>query len=313
METKALIAASALLCTALAAHAEQYPNGNITTLVPYPAGGGTDTGARIAAPSLEKALGQKIIIKNVAGAGGTVGATELAESKGDGYTIGFMPIGPMATQPHIRKVKYTTDSFQPICRMVDDPLAVLVGPDAYKDFASFREAATGSRPLLSAGPAPGSMPHIAQVALAEKLGTKFTYVPHKSGALTSKSLLSGKVNLATEMASFGGRFGLQTLAVLGEKRHPAFPDIPSLTELGGPTLNYSIWMGLFASASTPPAIVEKLSAACETATRDPDYIQRAKDGKRFVSFLNHTEFTSFYKAHFVELGEVMAKAGLVKK
>ena len=301
------------LATALGAtgaFADDFPNKTLTMVVPFAAGGGTDTGARIAAASLEKALGKTIVVTNVEGAGGSVGVTSVADAAPDGYTIGFFPIGPMATQPHARKVQYTTDSFTPICRLVNDPIAVLVGPDKFKSYEEMKAAIEAGDTLLSAGPAPGSMPNIAQHALANSLGAKFQYVPFQGGNLVAQALLAGKVDVSTEMASFADRFGLQRLAILGDNRHPAFPDTPSLTELGGPSLNFSIWQGVYAPAGLPEDVTAKLTEACKTAAESEEYRQRVKDAGAQVDYLNSEDFTAFYKAQFEMLGKVMADAGL---
>ena len=303
---------AALAMCASSASAQDYPSKPITVIVPFSAGGGTDTGARIAEPSMEAFLGGELVLKNVPGAGGTIGTTELANANPDGYTIGWMPIGPMASQPHLRKVSYTTDSFVPICRLTNDPMAVLVNPGSYGSLDEMVEAAKGGGELLTAGPPPGSMPHVAQLALAQAMDLNFKYVPHEGGSAMAKSLLGGKVNLSTEMASFTERFGLEALAVLGEERHPAFPDTPSLTELGGPTLNYSIWMGFFAPAGTPADVVEKLSAACQQTASHDEYLARAADAKRNIGFLNSGDFTEFYVSQFNQAGDLLESAGLKK-
>ena len=100
-------------------------------------------------------------MRNISGAGGTVGATQLASARPDGYTIGFMPIGTMTTQPHLRKVAYNADSWAPICRLVKDPMSVLVAPNSgMNSMKDVIARSTGGKQLRSAGPPPGSLPHI---------------------------------------------------------------------------------------------------------------------------------------------------------
>ena len=115
----ALIAAAGF---AFAADAADFPSRPVTIIVPFAAGGGTDITTRTLAGPMAEALGAEIVVKNTAGAGGTIGAAETARAKADGYTIGMMPVGPMTTQPHLRELPYDPDDFDYICQAYSDPL-----------------------------------------------------------------------------------------------------------------------------------------------------------------------------------------------
>ena len=308
-----MLAGASLAVAASAAIAADYPSKTITMIVPYAAGGGTDTVARIAVPGLEKALSAKIVVKNVTGAGGTIGASELAASTADGYTIGFMPIGTMTTQPHLRKVPYNGDSWSPICRLVKDPMSVLVAPDSkIKSMDDLIAMSTNGNQLKSAGPPPGSLPHIGQAALASAYGMDLKYVPHEGGAAVAKSLLGGQVDVFTDLAGNAEKFGLINLALLGKERHPQFPDLPTTKELGGPELDYSIWFGMFAPRGTPDEVLTILSEACGSMAATPDYLKAMSDAKRSVAYMGTSEFAAFFKQQYEQNGDLLKAIGMSK-
>ena len=293
--------------------AGSFPEKSITMVVPFAAGGGTDNVARLAAPGLEEELGQSIIIQNIAGAGGTVGASALASSDSDGYTLGFMPIGTMTTQPHLRKVAYNADSWEPVCRLVDDPMSVLVAPDSgMTSLDDVIAASSGGKQLRSAGPPPGSLPHIAQAALANAYGLDFKYVPHEGGGATARSLLGGQVDIFVDLAGNAKKFGLVNLALLGSDRHPVFPDLPTTGELGGHALNYSIWFGIFAPAGTPDAVMTRLADACAKLAASPKYRKKMANANRWVAYLGRDDFTKFFREQYQNNGSLLNAIGLKK-
>ena len=124
-----VFAAIGILLCASAASAE-YPDRTINVLVPFGAGGGTDVPARFFALEMEEILGQNIVVSNVEGAGGTVGATQLSQAEGDGYSLGFMPVGTMTTQPHLKKTSYNADSWTPVCMVSQGPFYLVVAEDS---------------------------------------------------------------------------------------------------------------------------------------------------------------------------------------
>ncbi len=305
---------AAIVLSASPAATQEYPTKALTMIVPFAAGGGTDTVARIAVPELEATLGQKIVVKNVAGAGGTVGASELAASSNDGYTIGFMPIGTMTTQPHLRSVPYDADSWSPICRLVKDPMSVLVAPDsAITSFEQLIAASSNGNQLKSAGPPPGSLPHIGQAALANAYGLDLKYVPHEGGAAVAKSILGGQVDVFVDLAGNAEKFGLVNLAMLGADRHPQFPDLPTTQELvDGPVLDYSIWFGMFAPAGTSDEVMMALSQACGDMAAKDSYLAAMSDAKRSVAYMGSEEFTAFFREQYENNGSLLAAIGMKK-
>ena len=152
-----------------------YPEKSIEVLVPFNAGSGPDASFRMLQPELEEILGQPLVVRNVGGAGGTVGAAQFATQAADGYYLAFMPVGTTTTQPHLRDVAYDDTSFEPICMTIQDPMAVSVSPDAGIDSMDGLIAKAGEGTVTAGGPPPGSLPHIGQAAVAAAYGIDFKY------------------------------------------------------------------------------------------------------------------------------------------
>ena len=169
-----------LVLTASTAFAE-YPERTINMLVPFGAGGGTDVPARFFAAEMEGILGQNIVVSNVEGAGGTVGATQLSQAEPSGYNLGFLPVGTTTTQPHLKRTSYDADSWIPICMVSQGPFYLVVAEDSsIKTVDDYIAMANGDG-LKFAGAGPGSMAHVAQLTLDNKLGVTTQYIPTKGG------------------------------------------------------------------------------------------------------------------------------------
>ena len=290
----------------------EYPEKPIDVLVPFGGGSGPDASFRMLQPDLEEILGQPMVVRNVGGAGGTVGAAQFAGHAKDGYKLGFMPVGTTTTQPHLRKVPYSDKSFAPICMTIQDPMAVGVSPDSGLNSLGDLINKAKSGTVTSGGPPPGSLPHIGQAALAAAYGVNFKYVPHKGGHGAAKSILGGKVDVLVDPLGSTLNYGLKPLAVLNGERLPAAPDVPTIDELGGKPLRYSIWFGLFAPAGTPEQILDKLGQACEAATKTERYKRTVKKSGRTPRFMNRAEFTAFFAQQYKDNAALLEVVGLKK-
>src|SRR5690606_31316143 len=153
-------------------------------------------------------------------------------------------------QPHLRPLPYGKDSFEPICMIANTPAAVTVAPDSPYQTMEELIAAAADGIVVAVGPAPGSLPHIVQGAVAKSYGVNFTYLPSGGGGKAATSVLGGEATLSTDAYSAGNSFGLRTLAVLADERVAALPDVPTLKELGH-DVSLSVWFGAFAPAGTP--------------------------------------------------------------
>lgn len=305
-------AALAATVIALPATAE-YPDKDIRLIVPYGAGGGTDTAARLIQPHLEKVLGANLIVVNMPGAGGTIGATKFALEKPDGYTLAFLPAGTAVVQPHLRKLQYNETSFEPVCRTIQEPVAIMVGPGSeYTTLEKLIKAAKAGK-VSAAGSAPGSFPHIGAVLVEKNYGVKIKYVPHEGGAKSARSVLGGQVDMLVDNIGLATKFGIKPVAVLSDKRAKSMPDVPTIDELGGPPIRLSIWWGLFAPAGTSRTVLDRLSSACAEAATSSAYVDSVKAANKTPNFLGADKFKSLFLDQYKANATLFQEIGLKKK
>jgi tripartite-type tricarboxylate transporter receptor subunit TctC len=250
------------------AWAQNYPAKPVTLVIPFPPGGGTDTGGRILAEQLSKKWGQPVVVENKGGAAGQIGADLVAKAKPDGYTLLLGNIGTQAINPSLYpKMPYDPDTaFAPISLVAELPLAMMVNPSVpaktANEFIALAKSKPGQFSYSSAGP--GGAPHLAAEMFKDQTGTFILHVPYRGGGPAIADLLAGHVQLSfmTVLEASGhikaGK--LRALAVTGDKRVSALPDVPALNEQVLPGFNAISWLGLLAPAGTPPALVEKISS-----------------------------------------------------
>ena len=258
-----------LLALSTAAFAQgAFPSRPVTLVVPFPPGGGTDTGARIVAQKLGAKWGQTVIVENKGGAAGMIGADMVAKAKPDGYTILMGNIGTQAINPSLyKKMPYDpAGAFAPITLVAELPLAMMVNPAVAaktpKEFIALAKSQPGKLSYSSSGA--GGAPHLAAEMFKEATGSFILHVPYRGGGPAIGDLLAGHVQLSfmTVLEASGhikaGK--LRALAVTGAHRVPALPDVPTLAEAALPGFNSISWIGLLAPAGTPRELVEKISA-----------------------------------------------------
>ena len=258
------------------AHAQAYPSRPVTIVVPFPPGGGTDTGARILAEQLSKRWGQAVLVENKGGAAGQIGADQVAKAKPDSYMLLLGNIGTQAINPSLyRKLPYNPDkAFAPISLVAELPLAMMVNPavpaKTPAEFIALAKARPGQLNYSSAGA--GGAPHLAAEMFKDRTGTFIVHVPYRGGGPALADLLAGQVQLSflTVLEASGqiktGK--LRALAVTGERRVPALPDVPTLAETVLPGFNAISWLGLLAPAGTPPEIIDKVAADVRSVLAD---------------------------------------------
>ena len=265
-----LAGAAALPLAALAQSA--FPQRAITLVVPFVAGGGTDSIARDIAKNMADRLGQPVIIENKGGAGGAIGADAVAKAKADGYTLLFATstfATNAATEP---KLPYDPiKDFAPVAMIGRGPLLVVASQQLGVKTIAQLIAAAKARPqglnFCSAGN--GSINHLAGEMFRQKAGLDMTHVPFKGSGPATVELLAGRIDLffSTVPTIFSHvRDGkLPVLAVTSAKRSRLFPDVPTLAESGMPGFDVSTWWGVLAPAKTPAAIVDALNQAVNDA------------------------------------------------
>ncbi len=261
---------AALLCAALNAVAQTaaFPTRPVTLVVPFPPGGGTDTGARIVAQKLAAKWGQQVIVENKGGAAGSIGADLVAKSKPDGYTILMGNIGTQAINPSLyKKLPYDPDkAFAPISLVAELPLAMMVNPQVpaktAKEFIAYAKSKPGQLSYSSSGA--GGAPHLAAEMFKLATGSFIVHVPYRGGGPAVQDLIAGHVQLSfmTVLEASGhikaGK--LRALAVTSARRVSALAEVPTLAEAAVPGFDSISWIGLLAPAGTPREIVEKISA-----------------------------------------------------
>lgn len=311
------LAALAVTGTALA----DYPEKPVTIIVPFAAGGPTDKVARDLAEALRKPLGATLVIENVGGAGGTLGATKVAKAAPDGYTLLLHHIG-MATSPALyRTLQYKTlDDFEYLGLINEVPMTVIgrtsLPATNYADLAKWLEANRGKINLANAGL--GSASHLCGLLFQQSVKIDMTTVPYKGTAPAMTDLLGGQVDLmcdqTTNTTSQIESGKVKAFAVTTSKRlgTPALAKLPTLDESGLKGFNVTIWHGLYAPKGTPKAVLDKVNAALKTALKDAEFDKREQAlGAVIVtdSRVNPAEHKKFVEAEINKWGPVIKAAG----
>jgi tripartite-type tricarboxylate transporter receptor subunit TctC len=266
------------------AHAQTYPTKTITMIVPFAAGGPTDTVARLVAQSMGNKLKQQIIIENVGGAGGTIGAARVAKAAPDGYTLFMHHIGHATAPSLYRKLPYNAQTdFEPIGLVTDVPMTIVARKDFpardFKEFLAYIKANKDKVTYANAGV--GSASHLCGMLFMTAIGTDLTTVPYKGTGPAMNDLLGGQVDFmcdqTTNTTSQIKSGKIKAYGVTTKTRLPNMPDLPTLNEAGLPGFEVAVWHGLYAPKGTPKQVVDTLSSALQTALKDPNVKQRFAD------------------------------------
>jgi tripartite-type tricarboxylate transporter receptor subunit TctC len=275
-----LAAAAALLLPALAS-AQSYPDRTVSMVVPFAAGGPTDTVARLIAESMSRELGQQIIVENVGGAGGTLGAARVAKAEPDGYTVLLHHIGQATSASLYRKLPYNprTD-FASIGLVTDVPMTLVSRADFEPaDGKALVDYIKANGDKISYGNAGiGSASHLCGMMLMNALQVQMTTIPYKGTGPAMTDLLGGQIDLlcdqTTNTTSHIKAGKIKAYAVTTPARLAALPDVPTTEEIGIPGFQVAVWHALYAPKGTPPEAIDKLSAALKVALKDPKVVER---------------------------------------
>jgi tripartite-type tricarboxylate transporter receptor subunit TctC len=256
--------------------AQAYPTKVITIIVPFAAGGPTDTVTRLLAQSMGKTLGQQIIVENVGGAGGTIGATRAAKAAPDGYTLLLHHIGMATSVTLYRKLPYdAVADFEPIGLITDVPMTLVAKKDfPAKDLTELIAYVKRERAKVSyANAGLGAASHLCGMLFMSAIQTDLTTVPYKGTAPAMNDLLGGQVDFmcdqTTNTTSQIKAGKIKVYGVTTRKRVPSLPAVPTLHEAGLPEFEVAIWHGLYAPRGTAKPIVDKLAGALQQALQDP--------------------------------------------
>lgn len=311
-----------LAAASLALAAQAYPDKSITIVVPFAAGGPTDKVARDFAEALRKPLnGATIVIENVGGAGGTLGAAKVAKAAPDGHTLLLYHIG-MATSPALyRNLPYKTlDDFEYLGMINDVPMTLIGRPtlpaNNYPELLKWLEANKGKVNLANAGL--GAASHLCGLLFQQAVKIDMTTVPYKGTAPAMTDLLGGQVDLLCDQTTnTSGQIEagkVRAFAVTTSKplTTPALAKLPTLDEAGLKGFNLTIWHGLYAPKGTPKAVQEQLNAALRAALKDPEFIKRQEALGAVVvtdARLAPAEHKKFVAAEIDKLGVAIKAAG----
>ena len=301
------------------AQAGSFPEKDLTLVVPWAAGGGTDTLARTLAKNAKQYFGVYLNVVNRVGGTGAVGMNSVAISKPDGYTIGVITFHLSAYRlMGLAELSYR--DFDLIALLNRSPAGISVRADSpfktLKDLVEYAKANPGVVTVGHAGP--GQAWHLAAAALAQKLKLKFTYVPFDGAAPTRTSLVGGHISVATtgmdEVLQFYKTKQVRILAVNNVTRHPAFPDVPTLAEAGYPMENPVLdWRGLGVAKGTPPEVLKVLRDGFRKAAQDRDYVKLMDDLALPRAYLEHDKFGEFLAEIEKTLEPTLGLVGLLKK
>lgn len=271
-------------CTGAAVAQDAYPANPIRLIVPFAPGGSTDLVGRLIAEYVGKNLGQAVVVENKAGAGGALGAEQIARAKADGYTLGMATVSTHGSNPAIYSdLKYDArKDFAPISNVMGVPSVFAVHPNipakTMPEFIELAKAEPGKYSFASPGVA--SLGHANIENFMMLSGIELLHVPYRGAGPALNDALAGQVDAITDNLSstlphlLEGR--LRPLAVLGAERSEVLPEVPTYTELGFAEMGTGGWFGLVAPAGTPREIIDRVNAAVQEAAKDPSFQERAR-------------------------------------
>jgi tripartite-type tricarboxylate transporter receptor subunit TctC len=300
------------------AAAQNYPTKTIRVIVPYPAGGATDFFARLVFPKMGEALGQSVVVENRPGAGTAIGASEVARSAPDGYTLLLGDAGTYAFNPTLyKKLSYDpTKDFAPVSLTGRFALILAVNPATpAKSVQEFVAAAKSQPGKINYGaPGPGSPIHLAMEFFKQRAGLDMTPIPYKGGADAMNDLLGGRISaMFLDIASGlpqikGGK--LRPLAVASAKRVAALPDLPTIGESGYPGFEAWAWQGFVAPAKTPRPVVMRLNGEFAKVLSDPTIKQRLSESGFEPQTSTPEEFSSYMKSEIAKWAKVIRESNV---
>ena len=292
-----------ILSGVVASFAQDYPTKPITLMVPWAAGGGTDTGARILAAVTEKKVGQPIIVVNKVGAGSQVGLTELARAKSDGYYLGFpsLPAANTIILDPERKAAFDVDSFLPIINQVLDPGLIWVKADSpYKSVKDLLDDAK-KRPGQVRASTTGILgdDHLAILMMEKAAGVNFRIVHFEGGAQQFTATLGGQVDVSFD--NVGSvvtkiRAGqVRGLAVMDKQRSKFIPDVPTLAEVGFPNIISSSTRGIMGPKGIPEPVVKKIQEIFLAGIKDPEHVEKMEKVGLALLPMMGAEYAKYFK------------------
>jgi tripartite-type tricarboxylate transporter receptor subunit TctC len=296
--------------------AQPYPQRPVRVIVPVSAGGGVDTIARIVSDQLSMAMGERFVVDNRTGAGGTIGVEIAAHATPDGHTL-LVSSSSLVTNAAVQSVRYDPiKDFQPVTKLTSNPYMVVTGASypaaSLKDLIAAAKAKPGTISYASSGT--GGILHLAAELLCVMSGVQMTHVPYRGVADGYPAVISGQVTwvMANPLSALtlirAGR--IKALAVTTGKRSTLLPDVPTIAESGVPGYDVSAWFSLFAPAGVPDAIVQRLATEAAKAVRSPAIASRMAAEGAEVGGNSPREFAAEVKAEYEKWRSLVRKTGM---
>ena len=320
MQKRHFIGASlalALAAMAPLAQAQAWPGKPIRLVVPFPPGGAADLFARLVGTELAQSLGQPVIVDNRAGAGGNIGAREVANAAPDGYTIMLGTVGTHAINPTLYgNLPYDTrTAFVPIANVGSVPNVLVVNPalpvHSVAELTALAKARPGKLNMGSSGN--GSSIHLSGELYKHMAQVRILHVPYRGGGAALTDLIGGQLdlmfdNLPTSLPHIA-KGSLRALAVTSAQRSPKLPDVPTMAEAGVRGYESTAWSGLFAPAGTPDAIVQRLHAETLKALQNDKVRARYRELGADAPAMSQPEFAAFVGREYDKWAEVVNVSG----
>ena len=313
------LAGTLIAACALAAAVAQaaFPERPITLVVPYAPGGGADAAARLLATRMGARLGTSIIVDNRPGASGTIGASQVAKARADGYTV-LYDATPFSINPHLfAKLPYARSALQPLSLVLLMPNVVVVKADSpvrsVADLAARAKAQPGKINFASGGS--GTVQRLAAELFRQRLELDMVHVPYKSGGPAIADVMGGQVDFmfgtmaATYPLVTGGK--LRALAVAAPQRSARLPDVPTVSETVIPGYEAYEWNGIFLPTGTPEPVAARLHQALSEVLQEAEVRQRLSDLGAQPMASTPAEFAAFLRKEDAKWGEVVRKGAIV--
>ena len=308
---RAVAFAAALGCTfacIVGALAQDYPSHPITMVVPFPAGGPTDTLGRILSERMRVTLGQPIVIENVTGAGSTIGVAHAAQAAPDGYTLSLGNWTSFVGSGALYRTSYDLlKDFEPVSLLTFAPM-LIVGKNALpvndpKELIAWLKANPDTASAATVGA--GSAAHVCGLYFQDRTNTRFQFVPYRGGAPAMQDLVGGQIDLmcaeASQTLTYLRSGKMKAFAVMAKTRWPALPNVPTTDEIGAPGMYISFWHGLWVQKGTPKQVIAKLNNAVVETLADQTVRQRLTDLGQIIATADQQTPSALAAYHRAEI------------
>ena len=306
-----------LSATISQASGSEYPNHPIRLVVPFSAGGPTDTAARLAAEPLQKELNVSVIVENRPGASGVPGTESVVRSGDDGYTLVVGGIAPIVLVPQVKTLSYDVKrDLVPLGLIWHTPQVFAVRPalglNSVAEFIAYATKHSGKVTVGSAGV--GTVTHLANELFQQESGAKLLHVPYRSTSNSLTDLMGGQIDsLFGDIVTLSPQVkagSIKALAVTSARRSLLLPDVPTMSEVGLKNVQTEVWYGLFASSHAPAAVIARLKAAVEAVQVNPDYKEKLRKYGIELDAVGADAFARYIDAESSRWGPIVKRLGI---